>query len=173
MPHESSYCTGISTDWGELWLCATERGLCGVAFGAEAPSSEIDRLARYGIAAPEAGDLPLLHEARAQLTEYFAGQRTAFDLPLDLRGADFQRAVWEALLAIPYGETRAYGDIAAAIGRPRAARPVGQAVGANPVGVIVPCHRVIGHDGRLTGFGGGLDLKRALLRLEGVLEYGA
>ncbi|MFP4394634.1 MAG: methylated-DNA--[protein]-cysteine S-methyltransferase [Anaerolineales bacterium] len=170
MTHESSYWTTLSTDWGELWLCATERGLCGVAFGAEAPPSEIDRLARYGIAAPEAGNLPLLREARAQLAGYFAGRRTAFDLPLDLRGTDFQRAVWEALLAIPYGETRAYGDIAAAIGRPRAARPVGQAVGANPVGVIVPCHRVIGSDGRLTGFGGGLDLKRALLRLEGVSD---
>ncbi|NBD35189.1 MAG: methylated-DNA--[protein]-cysteine S-methyltransferase [Chloroflexi bacterium] len=127
-------------------------------------------LARYGIAAPEAGDLPLLREAQAQLTGYFEGRRAAFDLPLDLRGADFQRAVWEALLTIPYGETCSYGDVAAAIGRPRAARPVGQAVGANPVGVIVPCHRVIGSDGRLTGYGGGLDLKRALLRLEGVLD---
>ena len=170
MTHESSYWTGISTDWSELWLCATERGLCGVAFGAEPPPLEIDRLGRYGIAAPEAGELSLLHEAQAQLTDYFAGRRTAFDLPLDLRGTDFQRAVWEALLAIPYGETRSYGDIAAAIGRPRAARPVGQAVGANPVGVIVPCHRVIGSDGRLTGYGGGLDLKRALLRLEGALD---
>ena len=170
MTHESSWWTGMSSDLGKLWLCATERGLCGVAFGDEVPPSEIERLARYGIAAPEAGDLPLLRAAQTQLAGYFAGRRTAFDLPLDLRGTDFQRAVWEALCEFPYGETCSYGDVAAEIGRPRAARPVGQAVGANPIGVIVPCHRVIGSDGQLTGYGGGLDLKRALLRLEGVLD---
>ena len=103
----------------------------------------------------------------AQLDAYFAGTRTTFDVPLDLRGTPFQREVWAQLLAIPYGETRTYGELAHALGRPGAARAVGLANGHNPVGIIVPCHRVIGSDGSLTGYGGGLDRKRALLALEG------
>ncbi|BBY05055.1 methylated-DNA--[protein]-cysteine S-methyltransferase [Mycobacterium noviomagense] len=101
-----------------------------------------------------------------QLQAYFAGQRTAFDLQLDLRGSQFQRRVWEALLTIPYGETRSYGEIAEQIGAPGAARAVGLANGRNPIAIIVPCHRVIGSSGGLTGYGGGLDRKRALLELE-------
>lgn len=101
-----------------------------------------------------------------QLASYFAGELTDFDLELDMRGSDFQRRVWDALRTIPFGETRSYGQIAAQIGAPGAARAVGLANGHNPIAVIVPCHRVIGASGRLTGYGGGLDRKRSLLALE-------
>ncbi len=101
-----------------------------------------------------------------QLKAYFAGERTDFDVNFDLGGSDFQRRVWEALLAIPYGETRSYGDIAKQIGAIGAARAVGLANGRNPVAIIVPCHRVIGASGGLTGYGGGLDKKQTLLQLE-------
>jgi methylated-DNA-[protein]-cysteine S-methyltransferase len=105
-------------------------------------------------------------EAVEQLEAYFAGDRTEFDLELDLVGTQFQRRVWAALQAIPYGETRSYGEIARQIGSPRACRAVGLANGHNPIGIIVPCHRVIGSNGSLTGYGGGLGRKRALLELE-------
>jgi methylated-DNA-[protein]-cysteine S-methyltransferase len=105
--------------------------------------------------------------AIAQLEEYFAGRRQAFELPLAPRGTEFQRRVWRALGAIPYGRTISYGELARRIGRPSASRAVGLANGANPLPIIVPCHRVIGADGSLTGFGGGLPIKRKLLALEG------
>lgn len=116
-----------------------------------------------------AGDDALLERARDQLREYFEGRRKAFDLPLDLVGTPFQRAVWQALLVIPYGETTTYSGIARRCGRPQAVRAVGGAIGRNPVSIVVPCHRVVGSDGSLTGFGGGLPRKRALLQLEGAL----
>jgi methylated-DNA-[protein]-cysteine S-methyltransferase len=106
----------------------------------------------------------------AQLREYFAGERTTFHLELRMEGTDFQRRVWQELCAIPYGETISYGELARRIGQPGAARGVGMANGSNPISVVVPCHRVIGADGSLTGYGGGLDNKRTLLDLErGVL----
>jgi methylated-DNA-[protein]-cysteine S-methyltransferase len=105
-------------------------------------------------------------QAAAQLAEYFAGERTAFDLPLRMNGSEFQRSVWDALQALEYGETASYGEIARRIGRPDEARAVGSANGANPVSIIVPCHRVIGANGSLTGYGGGLERKRFLLELE-------
>ncbi|ALI28141.1 Methylated-DNA--protein-cysteine methyltransferase [Mycolicibacterium fortuitum] len=105
-------------------------------------------------------------DAVDQLSEYFAGDRTEFTLELDMAGTQFQRRVWEALRAIPYGETCTYGEIARQIGAPSAFRAVGLANGHNPIGIIVPCHRVIGANGSLTGYGGGLDRKRALLELE-------
>lgn len=105
-------------------------------------------------------------DARQQLTEYFAGERKEFDLPLSLAGTEFQLRVLEELRHIPYGETTSYGDIAARIGKPKAMRAVGAANGRNPIPIIVPCHRVIGSSGDLTGFGGGLDAKQALLQLE-------
>ena len=105
-------------------------------------------------------------EAKRQLGEYFEGKRRDFDLPLNLGGTEFQLQVLDELQKIPYGETRSYGDIARRIGRPRAVRAVGAANGRNPVPIIVPCHRVIGSGGSLTGFGGGLETKKALLRLE-------
>ena len=105
-------------------------------------------------------------DVRAQLDEYFTGERTTFDLPLRLEGTEFQRRVWEALCAIPYGETIDYGELAGRVGNPRASRAVGQANGRNPVAIIVPCHRVIAADGTLGGYGGGLACKTALLGLE-------
>jgi methylated-DNA-[protein]-cysteine S-methyltransferase len=115
---------------------------------------------------PAAEPLPAL---RLQLTEYLAGRRRVFDLPLDLAGTEFQQLCWAELQRIPFGETRSYGELARLIGRPAAVRAVGRANHDNPVGVIVPCHRVIGADGSLTGYGGGLEMKRTLLELEGVL----
>jgi methylated-DNA-[protein]-cysteine S-methyltransferase len=109
-----------------------------------------------------------LVEVRRQLAEYFAGERTTFDLELAPEGSPFQLEVWEALREIPWGETRSYGEIARGIGRPNASRAVGAANGANPIPIVVPCHRVIGSDGSLTGFGGGLQAKTVLLELEGV-----
>ena len=113
----------------------------------------------------EAAHTPF-RQALLQLEEYFEGRRRSFDLPLAPQGTSFQRKVLEALQAIPYGETRSYKDIATAIGQPKAVRAVGAANARNPIPIIIPCHRVIGSDGSLTGFGGGLDVKRALLRLE-------
>lgn len=109
---------------------------------------------------------PVLVEAGRQLGEYFAGRRRAFDLPLRFRGTEFQRAVWAKLLAIPFGETSSYGAIARALGRPGAARAVGAANGRNPISIVAPCHRVIGANGALTGFAGGLAAKETLLALE-------
>ena len=106
-------------------------------------------------------------ETARQLDAYFAGELKNFDVPLDMQGTDFQQTVWKQLTAIPYGETWSYGETAAAIGKPSASRAVGHANGRNPVSIIVPCHRVIGSSGRLVGYGGGLDCKRALLELEG------
>ncbi len=112
-------------------------------------------------------------EVRRQLEEYFAGRRQEFDLPLSPVGTPFELAVWEELKKIPFGETRSYGEIAASLGRPGSARAVGRANGANPIPIVVPCHRVIGADGSLTGFGGGLEAKSRLLEIEGLaLPFG-
>jgi methylated-DNA-[protein]-cysteine S-methyltransferase len=120
------------------------------------------------IDAPELADDPLLSRAAAQLEAYFAGTSDTFDVPLDLHGTEFQRAVWKALIAIPPTGTSSYGKLAKALGSPTAVRAIGGAVGRNPVSVIVPCHRVLGSDGSLTGYAGGVDRKRALLMLERV-----
>ncbi len=118
--------------------------------------------------APSNGALPAaLDEARRQIGQYFAGERRDFDLPLSADGTDFQRQVWAELERIPYGSTVSYGEIAERIGRPTASRAVGAANGRNPLPVVVPCHRVVGASGRLVGYGGGLDVKQALLELEG------
>jgi methylated-DNA-[protein]-cysteine S-methyltransferase len=111
-----------------------------------------------------------LQRVKTELAEYFAGQRHAFDLPLNLEcGTAFQQAVWHALLAIPYGSTSSYGELSSAIGKPSAVRALGAAVGRNPFSIVVPCHRVIGAKGALTGYAGGLERKAALLKIEGVL----
>ena len=110
---------------------------------------------------------PVLKEAATQLQEYFAGERTDFDLPMELDGTPFQRGVWAALSRIPYGETISYGELARRVGRPKGPRAVGQANGRNPIAIIVPCHRVLASNG-IGGYGGGLPVKRALLALEGV-----
>jgi methylated-DNA-[protein]-cysteine S-methyltransferase len=116
---------------------------------------------------PGAQVTSILEEALSQVVGYFAGTRREFQLPLDLGGTNFQRAVWGHLLTIPFGETTSYGAVARAIGRPRAVRAVGAANGRNPISIIVPCHRVLGSDGSLTGYGGGLWRKKWLLRHEG------
>ena len=146
---------------GVLTLVASPAGLTHVLFEGEEP---VD----VGLPAdlPEADDDPTLEQAAAELGEYFAGERRHFDVPLDLRGTDFQLDAWRALADVPYGETRSYGEQAEAIGRPGAFRAVGAANGRNPVPVVLPCHRIIGADGSLTGFGGGLDTKRRLLAHE-------
>jgi methylated-DNA-[protein]-cysteine S-methyltransferase len=113
---------------------------------------------------------PALRTYILELEEYFSDKRHKFTFPLDLRGTDFQRACWQALLKIPYGETRTYADIARAVGKPTAFRAVGMANNRNPVAIVVPCHRVIASDGTLCGYGGGLDVKRKLLELEGALS---
>ena len=113
---------------------------------------------------------PLLEKAAEQLKEYCAGVRQEFDLPVHMEGSDFQRKVWAALAQIPYGETRTYGEIAKAVGCPGGARAVGGACNRNPVMIVIPCHRVIGGNGRLVGFGGGLPLKKALLAVEGIYQ---
>ena len=116
---------------------------------------------------------PVLQSSATQLREYFAGKRNHFELPLNGAGTDFQQAVWSALARIPFGELRSYGDIAREIGRPKAVRAVGAANGRNPLPIVVPCHRVIGSNGSLTGFAGGLDVKTKLLKLEGALPGAA
>jgi methylated-DNA-[protein]-cysteine S-methyltransferase len=114
-------------------------------------------------------ETPLIKKTAAQIDEYLAGKRQRFTIPIALQGTEFQTAVWRELQKIPFGETRSYKDIAAAIGRPKAVRAVGMANNRNPIVIIVPCHRVIGHDGSLTGYGGGLPLKRRLLEEEGIM----
>jgi methylated-DNA-[protein]-cysteine S-methyltransferase len=152
-----------ATALGPVLLAATPRGLAGLWFeGQKHHPGARDW--------PVAVSHPVLSEAMRQLDAYFAGQRTTFDLPLDLQaGTPFQQSVWRALLGIPHGGRSTYGELAHRVDAAGAARAVGAAVGRNPLSVVVPCHRVLGSDGSLTGYAGGLDRKTALLRLEGVL----
>ena len=155
--------TTIDTALGELTLVAEGGTLAGVYFPGH--WTRPDR-SRFG--PPVAAGAPAFAAARAQLAAYLAGERTAFDLDTRLAGDDFQRRVWERLTAIPYGETTTYGEIARDLGGgPELARAVGGAVGRNPLSIVVPCHRVVGKDGSLTGYAGGLERKRRLLELEG------
>ncbi len=158
--------TATSTLLGPVWVCATAAGICGLGFGDQPADAEIRRMARYGIASPETGSSPALEAVVAQLADYFDRSLKVFDVPLDLRGTDFQRVVWEELLTIPYGKTMTYGEVAMEVEHPRAFQAVGQANGANPVAIIVPCHRVVGRNGKLTGYAYGVDRKAALLQLE-------
>jgi methylated-DNA-[protein]-cysteine S-methyltransferase len=153
--------TTMPTTLGDLLVARDDDGLTRASFlaGTAAWTPPTDAL--------RGDDDALLVEARAQLAAYFAGRLRAFDLPLAPRGTPFQRDVWRALAAVPYGATTTYGALAATLGRPTAARAVGAANGANPLPVVVPCHRVVGADGSLTGYLGGVPLQRALLVLEG------
>ena len=151
------YCY-LDTPIGELLLAGEEGALAMIGF----PKGSMRREPESDWIFNEAQ----LEDAARQLREYFAGERRDFDLPLKLQGTEFQVSVLEALQDIPYGETTSYGEIAKRIGRPKAVRAVGAANGRNPIPIVVPCHRVIGSTGDLTGFGGGLDTKEALLRLE-------
>lgn len=132
------------------------------------PEWNLANVRRWTGTVPVEAEAAGLEVLRAQLAEYFAGQRRSFDLPLADEGSDFQRAVWGALRAIPYGQTRSYGQVAAAVGNPRASRAVGAANGANPLLIVTPCHRVVRTGGALGGFGAGLPVKARLLALEGV-----
>ena len=152
--------TYMATPIGRLLLAGTEEALHYLSF----PSGHKAFGPKQGWQRSEAP----FGEAKRQLADYFAGKRRSFDLPLVLTGTAFQKRVWKTLRSIPFGETRSYGWLAAEIGRPTASRAVGAANGANPIPVIVPCHRVIGSNGALTGFGGGIETKQFLLGHEGV-----
>ena len=159
----------MDTPMGTLMLDADDDGITRVEFVVDSLplQGKVDRAKRETDEVVSSNS-PLLKEAERQLREYFDGKRQSFDLPLSLHGTPFQLAVWAELQKIPCGETRIYGDIARALGRPGAARAVGMANHRNPVCIVVPCHRVIGADGSLTGYAGGLDKKQSLLKLEGV-----
>lgn len=158
-----TYWTQLPTPLGPMTVAASPAGLVGAWFDAQKHFNgpQADWLAR--------ADAPWLSEAREQFAAWFAGARTRFDLPLAPVGTPFQQAVWQALARIPYGQTQHYGALAAALGRPQAARAVGAATGRNPLSIIVPCHRLLGRDGALTGYAGGLERKRALLAWEALL----
>jgi methylated-DNA-[protein]-cysteine S-methyltransferase len=151
--------TVVDSPCGPLTLVAEDGALCGLYMHEQ----------RHRPADPTFGSrgaAEVFERARLQLGEYFAGLRHEFDLPLALRGTPFQRSVWAALLEIPYGETASYGELAQRLGKPSAARAVGLANGKNPISIIVPCHRLVGSTGALTGYGGGLERKRYLLGFE-------
>ncbi|QOW47068.1 MULTISPECIES: methylated-DNA--[protein]-cysteine S-methyltransferase [Acinetobacter] len=147
---------------GVLKLVATDTALVAVLWENEDPKRV--RLAEL----IENTQHPILLETQKQLNEYFAGQRQKFDVPLDFEGTEFQQKVWQALLTIPFGETRSYKDIAEQIGNVKAVRAVGAANGKNPISIIAPCHRVVGANGKLVGFAGGLENKDVLLKLESI-----
>lgn len=152
------YRTTCPTPFGTLALIASDRGLRAVLW-------PHDRAGRVTIDEPveDAPAHPVLQAAARQLDEYVAGERRSFDVPLDPRGTDLQQRTWAQLARIPFGRTRSYAEHAAAVGRPEAVRAVAAAIGRNPLSIVLPCHRVVGSDGRLTGFAGGLDVKRRLL----------
>jgi methylated-DNA-[protein]-cysteine S-methyltransferase len=164
--------TRCPTPLGNLTLVASPSGLAGAWFDNQRhlPAALAAQFAGQSALWPEQATQPILREAVKQMTAYFAGHQSGFDLPLDLSaGSPFQQAVWQALLAIPRGSTTSYGALSANIGRPSAVRAVGGAIGRNPLSIVVPCHRVIGSSGSLTGYAGGLDRKITLLKLEGAL----
>lgn len=153
----------LDSPLGPMRVAASPQGVCGVWFEGQRHQPDASTW-------PIAANHPLLQQARTQLTEYFTGLRRQFDLPLDLSaGTPFQQAVWHALLSLPFGKTCSYGALSAQLGRPTAVRAVSSAVGRNPLSIVVPCHRVLGANGALTGYAGGLDRKAALLKLEGAL----
>ena len=160
--------TSFQSPIGPMTLAATQAGLAGVWFdGQRHWPAELTPPVRW----PSDPSHPVLTKTAQQLAAYFAGQRQVFDVPLDLSGGTaFQQAVWRALLTIQTGQTTSYGSISQSIGNAAAVRAVGAAVGRNPISIIVPCHRVLGASGALTGYAGGLDRKTALLKLEGALD---
>lgn len=165
--HPHTVQTRIATPLGDVRLAASPAGLCGLWFDGQRhqPAPWLDGPTAW----PEDTAHPVLRNAATQLQQYFSGERARFDLPLDLSGGTpFQQAVWQALLQIDTGQTRSYAALARMLDRPLAVRAVGAAVGRNPVSVVVPCHRVLGSGGALTGYAGGLPRKVALLRREGV-----
>jgi len=171
MKTEAAYAR-MDSPVGPIWVAATAAGICAVGIGTKQPDAFFAWLASHLGPEPPREDAKALSLALAQLREYFSRIRREFDLPLEVRGTPFQKAVWAQVARIPYGATTTYGEIAQRVGRPEAARAVGAAVGANPLSIFIPCHRVIGADGSLTGYGGGLEMKAALLQLEGAILPG-
>jgi O-6-methylguanine DNA methyltransferase len=172
---ETLHSITVISDVGPLFLAASEAGLVALEFDARSPGQQTIRpnprdLRTEGKGVRFEETSTAMRRYVSELEEYFAGVRRDFSFPLDLRGTEFQLACWRALVAIPYGQTRTYGDIARAVGRPQGFRAVGMANNRNPVAIVVPCHRVIASDGTLCGYGGGLDIKRKLLELEGALS---
>lgn len=159
-------CASFDSPIGTLRIASTSRGVAFLGLPAAGGTGFAGWLARMAPGARREEAFAPNRDAIRQLLEYLEGKRTEFDVPLDLRGTPFQLRVWHALLEIPYGATRSYADVARAIGSPAAVRAVGAANGANPVALIVPCHRVIQSGGKLGGYGGGLPLKRRLLAME-------
>jgi methylated-DNA-[protein]-cysteine S-methyltransferase len=151
----------VDSPVGDLLVAATNRGVCRISYTVDDGDSLVRAFGGRILRLP-------LDDVRRELDEYFEGERTAFDLPLDLRVAPFNEQVLRELARVPYGATTTYGALAALVGRPRAARAVGTVMNRNPLPIVLPCHRVVGANGALTGYAGGLDRKRALLRLEGV-----
>jgi methylated-DNA-[protein]-cysteine S-methyltransferase len=172
---ETLHTTNIESVIGPLFLAASGQGLVALEFDAREPGQQSIRPNPRDLREERKGfkfeDSPRQMQPYVnELEEYFACKAREFTFPLDLRGTDFQQACWRALLAIPYGETRTYADIARAVGKPNAFRAVGMANNRNPIAIVVPCHRVIASNGTLCGYGGGLDIKRKLLELEGALS---
>lgn len=151
-----------------LHLVVSEKGICYIGFENKGLDKIIVRLKKFQPNFRIIENEEKIAKYRNQLKEYLQGKRGEFDISFDIGGTDFQESVWEALRKIPYGKTCTYGEIAAKIGRPKAVRAVGSAIGANPVSIIIPCHRVISKSGGLAGFGGGLQVKQQLLKIEGV-----
>ena len=156
----------VASPVGELLVAATRRGLCRISYTVAGADEEIARV--FGVRVLRTP----LDEVRRELDEYFDGKRHDFDLPLDLRVAPFHEAVLHELARVPYGRTDTYGSLAAKVGRPKAARAVGTVMNRNPIPIILPCHRIVGANGSLTGYAGGLHVKRALLELEGAMLPG-
>jgi O-6-methylguanine DNA methyltransferase len=186
---EILHCKTFTSPVGPLFLAASGQGLVALEFDARLPGQQTIRPNPRDLRSERGSESERSTTDRAlnkvirfeeseravrpyarELEEYFAGQRREFNFPLDLRGTEFQLTCWRALLQIPYGETRTYADIARAVGKPTGFRAVGMANNRNPVAIVVPCHRVIASDGTLCGYGGGLDVKRKLLELEGALS---
>jgi len=177
---ETIYSIVVTSSVGPLFLAASDKGLVALEFNRRLPGQQTirpnprDLRSESGRALVKAMAFEESSEAMqpyvSELEEYLAGRRREFHFALDLRGTDFQLACWRALLAIPYGETRTYADIARAVGQPKGFRAVGMANNRNPIAIVVPCHRVIASDGTLCGYGGGLDVKKKLLQLEGALS---
>ena len=160
----------IETPMGSFSAVFTSRGLGRLTFPTEDLTACEAWARRWAPGAQQRASGWQLDELSAQLTDYFAGRLRVFEIPLDLRGTPFQQAAWQALTEIVYGQIRTYAEHAAAIGRPRAIRAVGAANGANPIPILVPCHRLVGKGGTLIKYGGGLHIKRQLLELEGALQ---
>jgi O-6-methylguanine DNA methyltransferase len=164
---EKIYIAGLETPLGTMWAAASEKGL--VQFSMSGDREGFMRELKARIKAEYVEDPGKFKALRAELDRYFKGERFIFKGPFDMRGTPFQVDVWKAIHSIPYGKLTSYGGIAKQIGRPKAVRAVGNAVGDNPMGLIVPCHRVVSSDGGIGGFTGGLDWKRKLLAREGIL----